>query len=284
MDYKKAKRIDLKSHPDYQERWVQEKIADDPAILGLGDLVLRDKERIQPRAGRLDLLLQDLESNRRYEVEIQLGPTDETHIIRTIEYWDIERKRYPQYDHCGVLIAEDITSRFLNVISLFNGTIPLIALQMQAIEVGEYMTLIFTKVLDEMTLGYEDDEMEPSDRKYWENKVGTKKTVGMVDTALKLVHELDSTLELKYNKMYIGLSKDGRPFNFVTFMPRKVGMIVTLRLDKSNQIDKLIEDSGFNTLKYTGREYQIKLSESNLKEHNSRLNELISKAFESWKR
>jgi hypothetical protein len=30
-------------------------------------------------------------------------------------------KRYPQYDHCAVLIAE-FTSRFLNVISLFNGT------------------------------------------------------------------------------------------------------------------------------------------------------------------
>ena len=48
----------------------------------------------------------------------------ESHIIRTIEYWDIERKRYPQYEHCAVLVAEDITSRFLNVISLFNGTIP----------------------------------------------------------------------------------------------------------------------------------------------------------------
>ena len=29
---------------------------------------------------------------RRYEVEIQLGRVDESHIIRTIEYWDIEKK------------------------------------------------------------------------------------------------------------------------------------------------------------------------------------------------
>lgn len=43
-------------------------------------------------------------------------------MIRTIEYWDIERKRYPQYEHCAVIIAEDITSRFLNVIQLFNGS------------------------------------------------------------------------------------------------------------------------------------------------------------------
>jgi hypothetical protein len=113
--YVRAERISLRMHPELTEKWVQERIAADPSILGLGDLVLRDKERIQPRAGRLDLLLQDPETLRRYEVELQLGATDEAHIIRTIEYWQIESKRYPQYEHCAVLIAEDITSRFLNV-------------------------------------------------------------------------------------------------------------------------------------------------------------------------
>src|ERR1051326_6424851 len=135
--YVKPERILLSGHPELNEKWVQSIIANDPSILGLGDLALRDQERIQPRAGRLDLLLQHPETKRRYEVELQLGETDELHIIRAIEYWDIERKRYPQYDHCAVLVAEDITSRFLNVISLFNGTIPLIALQMQALKVGE---------------------------------------------------------------------------------------------------------------------------------------------------
>src|SRR5215218_6175367 len=122
--YVKAQTITLATHAQFNERWVQDRIADDPSILGLGDLVLRDQERAQPRAGRLDLLLQDPETKRRYEVELQLGATDEAHIIRTIEYWDIERKRYPQYDHCAVLVAEDITSRFLNVIALLNGTVP----------------------------------------------------------------------------------------------------------------------------------------------------------------
>src|SRR5689334_10547755 len=135
------------------EKMVQEQIADDPAVLGLGKLELRDKERTQARAGRLDLLLQDPETLKRYEVELQLGATDETHIIRTIEYWDIERKRYPQYEHTAVIVAEDITSRFLNVISLFNGSIPLIAIQMKASKVGEVIILDFTKVMDELTRG-----------------------------------------------------------------------------------------------------------------------------------
>jgi len=101
INYVKPERLSLRLHPELNERWVQERIATDPSILGLGDLVLRDKERIQPRAGRLDLLLQDL-GTHRYEVELQLGATDEAHIIRTIEYWDVERKRYPQYEHSAV--------------------------------------------------------------------------------------------------------------------------------------------------------------------------------------
>ena len=139
--YVKPEKIWLKDHPELSEKWVQDRISDDPSILGLGNLILRDKERIQPRAGRLDLLLQDAEANRRYEVEIQLGKTDESHTIRTIKYWDIERKRYPQYDHTAVIVAENITSRFLNVISLFNGMVPLLALVSPAIRCNLGLTL-----------------------------------------------------------------------------------------------------------------------------------------------
>jgi len=88
----RPEKINLINNPSLTEKWVQEIIANDPSILGLGDLILKDKERIHPKAGRLDLLLQDPDSERRYEVEIQLGKVDESHIIRTIEYWDIEKK------------------------------------------------------------------------------------------------------------------------------------------------------------------------------------------------
>jgi hypothetical protein len=105
LRYVKPERIWLKDPPDLDERWLQDRIGEGPALLGLGDLVLEDKVRAQPRAGRLDLLLQDADTNKRYEVEVQLGRTDEAHIVRTIEYWDIERKRYPQYDHTAVVVS-----------------------------------------------------------------------------------------------------------------------------------------------------------------------------------
>jgi hypothetical protein len=104
MSYEKLIELSIRDHAQLSERWVQDRISDDLSILGLGDVIVKDKERNQPRAGRLDLLLQEVESNRRYEIEIQLGKNDESHIIRNLKYWDIERKRYPQRpyrgDHC----------------------------------------------------------------------------------------------------------------------------------------------------------------------------------------
>lgn len=252
--YIKPDRVFLKAHRELSEKWVQDRIAEDPKILGLGDLILRDRERNQPHAGRLDLLLQNAETNRRYEVELQLGPTDEAHIIRTIEYWDIERKRYPQYDHCAVIIAEDITSRFLNVIALFNGTIPLVAIQMQALTVGAHLTLVFTTVMDELNRGLVDEDEDaaaaPADRSYWENK-GTKTTVAMADDLFKVLQELDPTLELKYNKFYIGVAKGGQADNFVSFRLQKSGLVFEVRLKQSDDIQEMIDRTGLDTLEYS---------------------------------
>ena len=286
MSYIRPEPISLKAHPQFNEKWVQQLIADDPSILGLGDLVLRDKERSQPRAGRLDLLFQDPESQRRYEVEVQLGATDEAHIIRTIEYWDIEKKRYPQYDHCAVLIAENITSRFLNVMSLFNGTIPFIALQMQAVKVGDSMTVVFTKVVDELTRGLvdedEDSEVAPTDRAYWE-KLGSKRTVELADELLAIAKESDPALTLNFTKFYIGTYKDGQAFNFMFIRPRKKVTNIDIKLARDGSLDERIKRAEFETLPYDERwgTYRLILSEEDIKKNFDLLKELLHLSYTS---
>lgn len=284
IPYVKPEKISLKNHPELNEKWVQKIIADDPSVLGLGDLILKDKERIQPRAGRLDLLLQDSESTRRYEVEIQLGKTDECHIIRTIEYWDIERKRYPQYEHAAVIVAEDITSRFLNVINLFHGAIPLIAIQMNAIKLGDKMSLIFTTVLDQLTLGLVDEDedvFEVTDRAYWE-KSGTKTTIGMVDDLMEMIHSFDSELELNYTKFYIGLAKEGRPNNFITFRPQKNAMRIEIRLKQDKELEEKLEEAGLDVMDYKSRSgcYRIRLQKNDIKKNPELLMELLKMSWE----
>jgi hypothetical protein len=284
----KPERINLATHPVIKEKWIQEQIAEDPSILGLGDIVLKDKERSQPRAGRLDLLFQETESNRRYEVELQLGKTDETHIIRTIEYWDIERKRYPQYDHCAVIIAEDITSRFLNIISLFNGHIPLIALQMSAFKFGEDIALVFTKVVDELQLGLvdEDEELqEPSDREYW-IKRGSQETVKMADEVLAIINEFTADVVFKYNKFYIGLAKNGQPFNFVIFRPRSKGALnVEFKLPYTDDIQTIIDNEGLDDMGYYKKwgNYRVRLTKQDIKNKREILKGLMQKAYEYYK-
>jgi len=285
VSYIKHETLSLKFHPELNEKWVQELVANDPKILGLGDLVLRDKERVQPRAGRLDLLLQDSETNRRYEVEIQLGATDESHIIRTLEYWDIERKRYPQYEHTAVIIADDITSRFLNVIGLFNGFIPLIALQLNAFKIGDSISLLFTKVLDELRLGLVDEDEEvqiPADRAYWEKRAA-KTTMAMTDELFASLKTLDSQLDLKYNKFYIGLARNGEPTTFVIFRPKREWLRVELRLEKTAEMDAKLEEAGLDVMDYDTKwgKYRIRITRDEFKKHEELLRQLLRQAYDN---
>lgn len=283
MKYVKATPVSLKSHSEFNEKWLQERLSDDPGLLGLGDLEVKELERRQPRAGRLDALLTDPETHTRYEVEIQLGATDEAHIIRTVEYWDIEKSRYPQYEHIAVLVAEDITSRFLNVVSLFHKAIPLVAIQMRALEVGGDLTLAATTVLDLMPLGTdeEDEAGQATDRNYW-IKRGSKTSVGVADSLVKLVNEVTGeTLALKFNKHYIGLARDGIPDNFMQFRARKEYLIAEFRIARSDEVTTLVEDSGLDSLpweKRWGGRYRIRLTEPEVTTHHDLLVKLIRHA------
>lgn len=285
LAFVKPERISLRDHPTLTERWVQERIAEDPGLLGLGDVVVKGFERIQPRAGRLDLLLQDAESRQRYEVEIQLGATDESHIIRTIEYWDVERKRYPQYDHCAVLVAEDITGRFLNVIQLFNGTIPLIALQVSALKVGEQIALVFTKVLDVLERGTdeEDDEAAVTDRAYWEAR-GSPDTVALADQLLLVIREFAPAVELKYNKFYIGLAEDRRPNNFVIFRPQKQAIRMEVKLRQADEIQQVLDAAGLDLMEYDKRfgYYRLRLTGKDIRNSKDVLVKLMKMARERY--
>ena len=286
MKHVPLKTIQLKNHQVLNERWLQDIIAEDPSIIGIGDVILKDKERIHQGAGRLDLLLQDADGIERYEVEIQLGATDESHIIRTIEYWDIERKRYPQYNHTAIIIAEDITSRFLNVISLFNGSIPLMAIQVCAIQTAEGVGLHFTKVLDVQQLGLvdEDEEVaEVTNRDYW-LKRGTPKTVSMADKLLSYIHEFDPDAELNYNKFYIGLKINSRSKNYAIFRPKKNFIGLEIKMPQTEENDEIINQAEIANLDYSKRYgyYRLSIYERDLEEKSDFIKKLLLDAKERF--
>ncbi|MBO7308304.1 MAG: hypothetical protein J6V38_01580 [Kiritimatiellae bacterium] len=256
--------INLKNNQTLNEKWLQAQIAENPAILGLGELHLRTREKIVSSGGRLDLLLEDADSDSptRYECEIQLGDTDESHIIRTIEYWDLERKRYPQYDHVAVLVAEGVTSRFLNVLSLFNGQIPLIVLKLEAFKVGNDIALHFTKIFDKVQLGLPDETevAEPVNRAYWEKK-STAPFLKLADELISIVKEVEPSVESNYNKHYIGLTKNDVAVNFCIFKVRKSFVMMRFHVERDDEMIQELESVGLD-VEYNNKwnNLQIKFS------------------------
>ena len=257
------KKVSLKNHPEINEKAIQEYIFEHPEILGLGDLQPIKMEKIQPLGGRLDMLFSDEEDNR-YEVELQLGPTDPSHIIRTLEYWDTERKRYSQYDHTAVIIAEDITSRFQNVISLFNTQIPLIAIQMSASLTDDgNIALSFVKVMDKVEQGTEEEEYaEQTDRNYWETKKSNKKFLVLTDKVFEALGEKKEGYELKYNKFYILVARNGVAKNFIQFVPHKSFLTFRIYINLDEEKETALEDNGLD-IEYSKRRrcYQVKLTD-----------------------
>lgn len=283
LDYVVSEKISLKNHPNFNEAWLQDKIAENPKILGLGELEVIDRERKQ-KNGRLDLLLANFEEETRFEVELMLGQTDESHIIRTIEYWDIERKRYPQYDHCAVLITENVTSRFLNVLSLFNGHIPMIIIQLDALKINNQITLNFAKVMDRFELR-KDDETETklieTDRNYW-NTRATKKTVAMADDILNMINaNVNTQQNLNYNKYYIGLHDGIKSRNFIYIKPKKQFTHLFIEVDgKENWIEQ-IEEKGISASIYK-KFIQLTLTPEQLKDNNELIGKLIEEAVKKY--
>ncbi len=282
MEYAKAEYLPIKTTPGLDEKWVQGIIAKDPNLLGLGELILKDAERVQPQGGRLDLLFQNPDLTARYEVEVQLGKTDESHIIRTIEYWDVERKRYPQYEHTAVIVAEDITSRFLNVIALFNGAIPLVALRMSALRVGDLTTLTFTKVLDQRLLGLVDENeavYEPATLAYWKDKT-SEATMKAVDRLAFLLKEVDPELDPKYNKYYVGFARGGVADNYIVLMPKKNHVLVRVKLPQSKEWDERIEANGMDLMAYEEREgrYRLRVTEAEIERNAATIRDMFGAA------
>jgi hypothetical protein len=177
-------------------------------------------------------------------------------------------------------VAEEITGRFLNVINLFNQAIPLIAIQMSALELDGRMTLHATKVLD-LALPALEEEDEPgpeTDRSYWEHSSNAQ-MVGVVDKLLGIVNEYGPEMTLKYNKYYIGLQRDGVPNNFVSFTPRKKHIQMGVHIERSEQLDRQIENSGL-LMGYdvSWKNYNLRIAPADLDTNQDILRELIQLA------
>ena len=212
------------------EKWLQKEIEEDPSILGFGpDVQVFRREKKIASGGRIDFVLSDTDQDRHYEVEVMLGTLDESHIIRTIEYWDLERQRYPDLEHRAVIVAEEITSRFFNVIRLLNRAVPLIAIQLTAIKLEGGIILQFTKVLDiyQETVPEIEQAGDPVNRAFWDKRA-SKASMEVVDQLVSMLDSNFGSPRVTYNKNHIAVGTSGT--NFAWLHPPKEAPHLHLRV------------------------------------------------------
>jgi len=120
-----------------------ERISDDPVILGLGDL---DLKRASWRSRHVSLFLENPCESALYIVELQLGPTDDRHIIRLVERWDATLKRHSRNRCFAVLVAEQIAPRYLNILQVISKAVPVALREIRVSEAAGTTTPGFVSV------------------------------------------------------------------------------------------------------------------------------------------
>jgi len=278
MDYQYQKPTSVRLRDvGKDEKWLQEQVEKDPSILGLGDLSIIERERKQSSGGRIDFLMYNPEDGIRYEIELMLGKVDESHIIRTIEYWDIERRRFPSLEHRAVIVAEEITNRFFNIINLLNRSIPIIAIQLNSIIFDKNLFLNFIKVLDinEPADDEEQGTAEIVDRKYWEQKVNIK-SLQVFDDIMEIIKQDIPELRVTYNKNHIALGTSGN--NFAWYHPRKGSHIhfdIKIESDEVNEWVGKLDEAGIESrLRSNGKLISIVITSKEVKENTTLILEL----------
>lgn len=261
IELKKIAAVELRA-VGLDEKWLQDRIKDDPGLLGLGELEIAGREHRQPIGGRIDFLMRDAESETYYEVEVMLGTLDESHIIRTIEYWDIERQRRPDYEHRAVIVAEQITSRFFNVLRLLNRAVPMIAVQLSAFRLDDGGIVLHPvtvlDVIEEITEGTVVDQPEQVDRAFWEKKADPA-SLAVMDKIVAALRADGIEPKLTYNRSHVAMGTTG--YNFCWFHLRKspyCHIVLWVKPELRDSSLSSLQTSGFEA--YSKRADQIKFN------------------------
>jgi len=262
------------------EYWLQEQIWSNPACLGLGELEQVRKEKKQSSGGRLDILLGNPDDDSRYAVEVMLGETDETHIVRTIEYWLRERRRHPTKQHYAVLVAEKINKRFFEVIYLLSETTPIIAIQANLRKIGNSVGLSFDTILDIYEDPADESENGGDGSPFATQQNWQKKAAWTVSHAGQLKAVLSGSMgdiSVNYVQSYISLSVQGRNFMWLN---RRTGSSSQLRfkaeIGREDQIAALLDDNQISFTRKGARSFRLTINDQLLEQKKDTFIELSS--------
>lgn len=167
------------------------------------------------------------------------------------------------------------------MISLLAGSIPLIAIQLSALKVGDQVILNFVKVLDQRQLR-EDDAAEADnedvDRGTWEGRVGAA-LMQLCDHILGIANEIAvPKLELKYKKGHVGLSVHGQFYNVVALFPKQSFIVLRCQVDDAQAWVNRLTEKQLDAVVKQGDRVHVRLTGQDMKDNEVLLRELVHEA------
>lgn len=277
-----ANRISLAKHTEYDEKWVEALVKQQPSILGLGENVQFVSSQIKnSNGGRLDLVLKDEEVI--YSVELMLGQLDESHIIRSLDYWlrNQTRQNFLNYEHIAVLVAEGVLSgRFTEVVRYLSSKTNLVVIELAALQVQEYVTLHCTTIFDGSAAVEDDVEQEsggslsdwPSD------------TLALVRNILDLVKPtINETIEPNPRKDQIGIRVGNKVQNFIVFTPKADFVRVAVYVNDPEQWSTRLQHAGIKVLSsQQGSRVRFRLTQESFDRNRDLMKEICIDSGKAW--
>ena len=171
--------------------------------------------------------------------------------------------------------------------SLLAGSIPLVAIQLNALRVGDQIVLDFVKVLDQRALR-EDDTVEPEDgnvdRSAWEARVGSE-IMKLCDRIAGIANEVaEPKVELKYKKGRIRLCPHGSFFNVAALFPKKGFLPIRISVTDPDAWVKKLEDAGVEVNSPKPGRIAVRIRPADMPAQEAVLRELIHEAVKEFQR
>jgi len=237
------------------EAWLERRIREDHTILGLDGISKTFSQRAYRKAGRVDLILLDEESNILYCAELMLGEVDGSHIVRCMNYWLTESRKPSNRERraVAVLAAERIReSPYFPVIEFLSQKMPLTVLEIAALRVSGKITLTFTKFFDGQeqleqveSVGEEEEGGRADvDRAYWASK-RPEPIMSIADSLAKIFQSADAKLRQTYLQNFWGFALGEKPKNFVTISPKQKFVNVRAHVRDTDAWSRRLKKAGF---------------------------------------
>ena len=119
---------------------------------------------------------------------------------------------------------------------------------------------------------------------FYKRQKGTKETVKQVDEIFEIIKEIDNSFELKYNKFYIGLSKNGIASNFAIMRAKKSFVRLEIKSEPDEEIKNILENNELDEMEYSSRNsrYRVNFGKNEIKEKREVIKKLLELSYKKW--